>query len=71
MKIYSGWIVGKKKDTGLLQSLGVKIGKYNRNIGMFENCIVDEETLSKLDYFWGKFYWGFKEIDSKETEMIN
>ena len=56
---YVGWIIADKEEKSFLESLGVKIiGGYNEEEHSFDECIVTEDVLQKLDPYWGRFYWG-------------
>lgn len=60
MKTWQGWIVANKNDINLLESLGVKIKGVKDQALMTAEYIIecDDETLQKLDPYWGRFIWG-------------
>jgi hypothetical protein len=57
-----GWIVAEEYEKKELESIGIIVGEYIKEQGLFDNCIVSEEAMNKLDPLWGVFYWGLKEV---------
>ena len=47
----------------VLESLGVELGAYDELFEGFEECRVCEETVDRLNPYWGRFVWHFKPID--------
>lgn len=52
---YKGWIIAKEEDKEKLQELGIRLGLYNKEEHLFEDCIVSDDVLVALDPFWGIF----------------
>lgn len=63
--MYIGWIAvpNRYESTKHLISLGIKLGRYNRQDRTFENCKVSDESFDKLDKFWGQYVWYLERID--------
>jgi hypothetical protein len=56
-KVLRGRITGDSEDKKFLESLGVKVGPYNREEDTFEPCEVSAKALDKLEPHWGRFFW--------------
>lgn len=41
----------------LLRSIGVRVGGWNAHTCEFINCRVTNETMSRLDRWWGPLIW--------------
>jgi len=55
--MYSGWISANITDKSMLESFGVRVGNYNPEEKIFENCFVSHDALNKLEPYWGYFIW--------------
>ena len=61
MRLWRGWIVGRKKDKTLLEQLGINITKEEPKLGggtEFKVEGITDEALDKLDPHWGRLVWG-------------
>ena len=63
--MYKGWIETKPKEKELLESLGIKVGPYNKVLKRYDDCEVPEESLVKLDPYWGQMIW-YLVVEAKE-----
>ena len=63
MSMSCGWISANVEDGPLLESLGVELGAYDELFEGFEECHVCEETVNRLDPYWGRFVWHFKPLE--------
>ena len=73
MGVWRGWIRHYgEKDTResakeVLERMGITLGEYRKNTsdipgsGEFQNCSLSDESLQKLDSFWGRFIWGLEQ----------
>ena len=63
MRLWRGWIVGKKEDKTLLEQLDITIAKEKSEINgkiEFEVDEITDEALDKLDPYWGRLIWGLE-----------
>ena len=63
MRLWRGWIVGKKEDKKLLEQLDIAIAKEEHKASGGTEFKVDEitdEALDKLDPYWGRLIWGLE-----------
>lgn len=49
------WSVDKARE--MLESLGVKVGRWCPTDVEFIGCEVDDAAYEKLDDYWGTFVW--------------
>lgn len=52
------WIIATPDDAITLSKLGICLGLYDDAEREYRGCEVDEETLVKLDPYWGQYIWG-------------
>jgi len=52
------WIVGEEKNKKLLTDLGIKLTRYLKRYGQWENVEITEGQLQSLNKYWGTFFWG-------------
>lgn len=71
MVVLRGWIQHNDREdtresaTDLLRDLGITLGPYfphptYAGFGQFDNCVVPDEALEKLNPYWGRFVWGLE-----------
>ncbi|MBP1309108.1 hypothetical protein JOD82_002128 [Paenibacillus sp. 1182] len=65
-----GCIIANIEEKELLESLGVIVGAYNDSTKEFQNCLVSDEAMDKLDDHWGTFWWSLEQIDEVNSEFI-
>lgn len=61
MNIYKGTISAISQDERtVLEGLGIIVGDWNNDIGGFIECILDDDSLAKIDPYFGRFIWDIK-----------
>ena len=58
-----GWIAASARDRLELEAMGIQLGPYRD--GYFEECVVNEEAMGKLDRHWGKFSWWLDVVEGE------
>lgn len=57
-----GYIIAPEGDWKKLEELGIILGDYSSRGQSFENCIVSEKALDKLNPLWGTYMWGLEDV---------
>ena len=65
---WSGWITGLAKDFPAVQSIpGIELTNRQYESGDVNawtfDCRIPDESMDKLDPFWGEFVWGLERDD--------
>lgn len=64
------WIIGDENDAYILKGIGIKLGKYSKKYRHWENCIITENQLEKLNPFWSnKFIWGHMGVEVLQDNL--
>lgn len=57
-----GWIIAPEGDRQRLEELGVELGEYDITGQSFEDCVVSEEAMERLNPLWGMYIWGLEHV---------
>ncbi|MFB5758972.1 hypothetical protein [Paenibacillus medicaginis] len=63
-----GWIAAPLNDKYILEEIGIVLGQYNSE--QFEECIVADEVMEKLDQYWGHYWWGLHQMCDDQGNSI-
>lgn len=58
-----GSIAATKEEGEFLKGLGIVLGNYSETENEFQDCLVSEEAMAKLDEHWGDFFWSLHPMD--------
>jgi len=58
---HKGWIVAPLEDKPLLEGMGIRLGPFDADEIVFNDCEVPDEAMESLNPLWGRIYWGLDE----------
>jgi hypothetical protein len=68
--LHKGWVCGRICDRKLLESLNIKLGGFNHEENVFENCLIPEAVFAQLDEHFGLFSWGLDDFEVKNASKM-